>query len=130
MVERGLDADLGVVQRPGINLYFRVPRAPAEEIDSSTLAHHLQRPLPRGRLSNRFNHRVCSASALGQLAHKGNRIVYLGDIVRGDGTQALGGAHLTITFADGDHADVASGKNADEFQPNRPAANDDYGVAI
>src|SRR5580704_5078400 len=130
MVKRGLDADLGIMQRGGVDGHLGVTRATAEQIHGTALANHLQRPLPRGRLPDGLDYSIGAAPALGQLAHEAHRIVDLGDVVGRDGAQAFRGAHLTVALADGDYPHVTTGKYADEFQTNGTAADDHNGVAV
>ena len=74
VVERGLDGDLGIVQRRGVELHLRAPRAAAEQIDRAAAAHHLQGPLPGHRRADGFDHRIGAAAAFGQAANRGDRI--------------------------------------------------------
>jgi len=46
VVERRLDGDLRIVQRRGVKLHLRAPRAAAEQIHRAAAADHLESPLP------------------------------------------------------------------------------------
>src|ERR1700722_7608119 len=63
VMEGGLDRDLRIVERVRVHSNLGASRTASEQVDGTAAAHHLQRPFPRLRGSNGFDHRVRAASA-------------------------------------------------------------------
>src|SRR5712692_9418719 len=129
MVEGGLDGDLRVVQRCGIELYQRAPGAAAEQVDRAAATHHLDGPLPSDRRADRFHHRIGAPAALSELQHPPHGIVELGDIEGGARTQTLGSAHLARALSQRDHGYPAPSRETSELQANSPAAHPHGAIA-
>src|SRR5689334_13801303 len=129
VMESRLDGDFRIVKERGIELHLRAARAPAEEIHAAALANHFDGPLPRGRRADGFDDSVGAAAAFGELADKLDGAVHFGDVECSIGAETLGGFNLTFALAESYDADVTARKNADEFQSDGAAADDDGGVA-
>src|SRR5690348_6889874 len=63
VMESGLDGDLRIMERIRIHGYLRASRAAAEQVDGAATANHLQRPFPRLRRANGFDHGIGAAAA-------------------------------------------------------------------
>ena len=63
VVEAGLAGDLGVVQQGGVQVDVAVVGAAAEEVHRAAAAHHVDGPLPRLRLADRFDRDIHAAAA-------------------------------------------------------------------
>jgi len=129
MMERRFDRDFRIVEGGRIDLHFSAARATAKQIHGTALAHHLERPLPRNWLAHRFDNTVRTPAAFRELANECHGIVDLRNVEGRHRAEAFRSPDLARTLADRDHSNMPRRKNANEFQPDRTAADNYCGVA-
>src|SRR5437773_1754838 len=129
MVERGFQGDFGVVQAIRLELHLGSAGASAEEVDGSTLADHVDSPLPGFRLADGFDDDIAATLLWRQGAdgiHNVRRLGGLNDFV---GAHLAGGFDLPIAFDDRDHVAADGAGDLNEHQPDRSATQDGDRVA-
>src|ERR1700758_298396 len=118
MVKTRLQGNVAVVQAVRVQLHLRSTRRAAEEVNGASLAHHVNRPLPRCGTGHSINHNISTAALACERSSRRYDVLQSSHLQHSTGTEHPCCSDLILPLHNGNHLDAGEFGDVDKHEPD------------